>query len=136
VNRHKLVAFLSEYSVPYADAEERIHKALDFALSSYKHGVGFVVLATRNRRILGIVVCVETSTSGFIPENTLVYVCVHSDHRKRGIGRRILTEAMDNAEGSFKLHLKRGNPARKFCKKMGFTDNHLEMRFESGAIDE
>jgi GNAT superfamily N-acetyltransferase len=136
MNAHKLVAFISEHSVPYEDAREQIHKALDFALSSYKHGEGFVVLATRNRRILGIAVCVETSTAGFIPENTLVYVCVHHDFRKRGIGRRILAEAMNSAEGSFKLHVKRGNPARKFCKKMGFTDNHLEMRYESGAFDE
>jgi alanine racemase len=136
LNAHKLVAFISENSVPYQDARERIRKALDFALSSYKHGEGFVVLATRNRRTVGVAVCVETGTSGFIPENTLVYVCVHRDHRKRGIGRRVLTEAMSNAEGSFKLHVKRGNPARKFCKKMGFSDNHVEMRYETGAIDE
>jgi len=129
LNFPAIVRFLKKHLAPYDDPEDEIRKAVDYALSSYKHGDGFIVLAYSRRRILGIVVCVRTDTTGFIPENILVYVCVHRDFRTRGIGRTIMNEAFENAHGSFKFHVEPENPARNFYQRMGFGTDYLEMRY-------
>lgn len=125
----EIVGFLKQHLAPYSDSIEEIRRAIDYALSSYKHGDGFMVLAHHHRQILGIVVCAQTETAGFIPQNILVYVCVHKAYRRHGIGRRIMTEAFRSADGDFKFHVEPGNPAKKFYQKMGFKTDYLEMRY-------
>lgn len=132
LNVPKIIDFLKVHLAPYDDKEAEIHKAVDYSLSSYKHGDGFLVLAYRNRSILGMVVCAETDTAGFIPENILVYVCVNQNFRNQGIGRRIMNEAFENTDGSFKFHVEPDNPAMGFYEKMGFTTDYLEMRYCKG----
>ena len=128
INYDDITHFLKNNLGPYSDTEDEINASLDYALSSNPRGNGFVILATSKRKLLGAVVCVQTNTSGFIPENILVYLCVHCNYRGKGIGKRLAREAITCAEGSIKLHVKKSNPAIKLYKKLGFKDDYLEMR--------
>ncbi len=128
INYDDLTHFLKENLGPYSDTEDEINASLDYALSSNPRGKGFVILATSKRKLLGAVVCVQTNTSGFIPENILIYLCVHRNYRGKGIGERLTREAITCAEGSIKLHVEKSNPAIKLYKKLGFKDDYLEMR--------
>jgi ribosomal protein S18 acetylase RimI-like enzyme len=119
--------------IPFEDPKEVINTAVDYALSVHPTGKGFILAATLNKAILGIVVCVQIDRIGIIPENLMVYVCVHQKHRRKGLGSRLLREAIDCAEGDVKLHVEKSNPALKLFKKLGFKDDYYEMRFSKGV---
>jgi len=131
LNLFDIVEFLSKHMVPYDDPQEIISKAVESSIS-YESTGGFILLATEGQKLIGCIVCVQTDTIGIIPENILVYVCVHSDHRRKRIGQRLVKEAVDCANGNVKLHVERPNPAIKLYKKLGFSDKYLEMRFMKG----
>jgi ribosomal protein S18 acetylase RimI-like enzyme len=118
---------------PYNDPKETVASAVDYALSTHPTGKGFLIVASVARQIVGVVVAVRTDRLEIIPENVLVYICVHPDHRHRGIGTRLLREALNCVDGQITVHLLRSNPAIGFLKKMGFNDDYYELRFEKGA---
>jgi Acetyltransferases len=66
---------------------------------------------------------------GYIPENILVYIATHKKYRGRGIGKRLMTEALRRADGNVALHVEPDNPAKFLYEKLGFTSKYLEMRY-------
>jgi len=132
INYSEIADFLKDNLRTQEKTEMRIHKTLDYALSSNPRGTGFVILATRKERILGAVVCVQTDTAGFIPENIIAHLCVHKDYRNKGLGTRLVKEAIACSEGPMKAHVQKNNPAAGFLKKFGFKQNYLEMRLQKG----
>ncbi len=130
--RH-IIAFLESHLAPHDDPEDVIREALDYSLSSYRGGDGFVVLATEGSKIVGALTCARTGTAGFIPENVIGYVCVHRDRRGEGIGRSLLETAIGSVEGDFKLHVANENPAHAFYEKLGFRSDYKEMRLLRGS---
>jgi alanine racemase len=125
-----IVAFLWENMEYYRDPIDRISAALDYALASSAPGRGFVLLAHSKDRLLGVLVSVHTDTVGFIPENIIVYVCVHHGYRRNKLGMRLIKQAMECTEGDIKLHVEKDNPAISLYKKMGFTEDYMEMRYK------
>jgi len=132
ISYSEIAAFLQKNLKPHKSLESRIYKTLDYALSSNPRGTGFVILATREEIILGIVVCIRTDTSGFIPENIIAHLCVHKDYRNKGIGTRLIKEAIACSEGPMKAHIRKDNPAARFLRKFGFNQDYLEMRLQKG----
>jgi len=132
INYNEIAAFLKNNLRPHQKLEERVHKTLDYALSSNPRGSGYMILATVGKKILGVVVCIHTDTAGFIPENIIAHLCVHKDYRNQGIGTRLIREAIACSKGPMKIHIRKNNPASKFLKKFGFKQNYLEMRLQKG----
>lgn len=132
IDYNEIADFLKNNLKNHEEKESKIHKTLDYALSSNPRGTGFVILATRGKRILGLVVCIRTDTSGFIPENVITLLCVDKDYRNQGIGSRLIREAISCSEGPVKAHIKKNNPAANFLKKFGFTQDYLELRLQKG----
>jgi alanine racemase len=133
MNVYDILNFLQMHLIPFEDPKEVINTAVDYALSAHPSGKGFILAATLKKVILGIVVCVQIDKIGIIPENLIVYVCVHQNYRRKGLGSRLLREAIDCAKGDVKLHVEKSNPAVKLYKKLGFTDDYIEMRFLKGV---
>jgi len=133
INIHKIIDFLCTYLPPFDERISTIRSAIDFALSTDYDGNGFVLIATANRKILGVVVSIRNKTMGFIPENVLVYVCVHRDYRNMGLGSRLVREAIKYVDGDVKIHVKKQNPAVKLYRQLGFEDDYLEMRYRRGG---
>ncbi|MCL7414303.1 MAG: alanine racemase, partial [ANME-2 cluster archaeon] len=125
----ELIDFLQEHCRPFEDPVEIIRSSLDFALSTDYEGRGFLLIATADQSIVGVIVAIRNETIGFIPENVLVYVCVHKEYRNNGIGSWLVREAVERCDGDVKLHLVKHNPSLDFYKKRGFSDTHLEMRY-------
>lgn len=125
-----IASFLKTNLAPLDDSIDKINSALDYALASSAPGRGFILLAVSGGDILGVLVCVKTDTLDFIPENIIVYTCVHCEHRKKGLGTILVNQALECVEGKIKLHLEKNNPAKEFYKKLGFTLDHIEMRRE------
>ena len=68
----------------------------------------------------------------YIPENILVYVAVDGAVRNKGIGRKIVEEAVKESRGNVALHVEYDNPAKRLYERLGFTTKYAEMRYKKG----
>jgi len=120
--------FLFEHLDQYGDKKEDIMKAINYALNKGITPGGFIVVGSEGSQIAGVVVVNKTGMEGYIPENILVYIATHGDHRGKGLGKKLMQRAIDEAEGAIALHVEPDNPAKILYEKLGFTNKYLEMR--------
>lgn len=120
--------FLFEHLDQYGDKKEDIMKAINYALNKGITPGGFVVVGSEGSQITGVVVVNKTGMEGYIPENILVYIATHRDQRGKGLGKKLMQRAIDEAEGAIALHVEPDNPAKILYEKLGFTNKYLEMR--------
>lgn len=126
--KNKLAKFLHQNLEDSADDLDMIMKCLDYALNPFRHQGGFVLQAIEDNKILGIVVVNHTNMEGYVPENLLVYIAVHPDYRKKGIGKQLLSKAIEISHGDMALHVKEGHPAIRLYESLGFEKKYIEMR--------
>lgn len=129
LERNTFVNFLFDHLDQYGDTKTAIRNAVDYSLVPYPMAGGFIITATENEHIVGVVVMNKTGMAGYIPENILVYIAVHKDMRGKGIGKILMKEAIKHAKGDIALHVEPDNPARILYERMDFTNKYLEMRF-------
>ena len=91
---------------------------------------GYVVTCHENDTIRGAVIVNKTGMSSYIPENILVYIAVHESCRGKGVGKKLMKMALDNADGDVALHCEPTNPAKFLYEKLGFENKYLEMRYK------
>lgn len=137
IEKEEIISFLKTHLEQYGDTKEDIEKAIDFALRINNPSLtmtplgGMVLVAKDNKEIVGIVVMNRTGMNGYIPDNILVYIAVHGDHRGKGYGKQLMLKAIDLTQGDIKLHVEPNNPARFLYEKIGFTAPYLEMRYRN-----
>lgn len=119
--------FLFQHLEQYGDTLVDINKAVDYIFE--KEG-GFILVQFYNGEISGIVLINETGMSGYIPENILVYIAVDSRFRGKGLGKKLMENAIKTCKGDVALHVEKDNPARFLYEKLGFTNPYLEMRYK------
>lgn len=129
ISREQIINFLHTHLDRFRDSKEAIGKCLDYAFSKGSGKGGFVITGYYEGRLVGIVVMNKTGMGGYIPENILVYIAVDASLRGKGIGRQLMEEALNRAEGDVKLHVEYDNPAKKLYERIGFTTKYAEMRF-------
>ena len=121
--------FLYESLQEYGDPKDDINAALDYALGKNKSPGGFILTAKDGDKMIGSVVVNCTGMKKYIPENILVYIATDPDYRGKGVGKKLMETALENAEGSVALHVEPNNPAKRLYEKLGFTNKYLEMRY-------
>lgn len=122
----KITAFLHTHLGKYGDAKKDILKCLEYVFQ--EHRGGQILLGVDDGEIVGAVVINHTGMSGYIPANILVYIAVHNERRGKGIGKRLMKKMLELTTGNIALHVEPGNPAIHLYKKLGFTNDYLEMR--------
>ncbi|MEZ5050412.1 MAG: GNAT family N-acetyltransferase [Saprospiraceae bacterium] len=80
------------------------------------------------QEIVGATVVNKTGMDGYIPENILVYIAIHKDFRGKGIGKKLMSKAIEMSNGDIALHVEPNNPAKILYEKLGFKNKYLEMR--------
>lgn len=129
VSREEIIEFLHTHLDRFRDTKEAIGKCLDYAFTKGSGKGGFVLTGHYDGRLVGIVVINKTGMEGYIPENILVYIAVDASLRGKGIGRQLMEEALNRAEGDVKLHVEYDNPAKRLYERIGFTTKYAEMRY-------
>lgn len=132
--KSKIVDFLFDHLDQFGDKKEDILKAIDFSVKDSASFGGFTLMATDGENVVGAVVVNQTGMQGYIPENILVYIAVHRDLRGQGLGKVLMTEAINLANGDIALHVEPDNPARHLYQKLGFDNKYLEMRLKKSAV--
>lgn len=130
----EIINFLYEHLEEYGDPKADIRKAIDYALKENASFGGFVLVTWEDKDILGAVVVNQTGMKGYIPENILVYIATHKDHRGKGLGKTLMKKALKLAKGDVALHVESDNPARFLYKKVGFDKLYDEMRFKRTSV--
>lgn len=127
--KEQITNFLYTHLENFGDPKNQITKAMDYALKETPSFGGFIsVMYTNDDEIVGAVVVNETGMKGYIPENILVYIATHNAHRGKGLGKKLMTHAIETANGAIALHVEPDNPAKYLYEKLGFTNKYLEMR--------
>lgn len=127
--RSTLTRFLYENMKPFEDPIPAIENGVDFALSREAGKGGFVALALGEGRLAGAVVVTRTGLKECVPENLLLFAAVRADLRGRGIGTRLIKQAISHCDGSVKLHVEYANPARRLYERLGFVNKYADMRY-------
>lgn len=128
----KLIEFLYEHLQTYGDPKQAIEKAVNYALKETPSFGGFIIISRQDGQLTGAVVVNQTGMIDYVPENLLVYIATHINHRGKGIGKVLMHRAIDIAKGSIALHVEPDNPARRLYEKVGFSSKYIEMRYKKG----
>lgn len=126
--RQEIAHFLFTYLEQYTDPESDILRAINYALSDAPGKGGFLLVGYQDAQVVGAVVVNCTGMERYIPENILVYVATRRELRGQGLGRALVTHAVEQAQGSMALHVEADNPALALYQKIGFQNKYLEMR--------
>ncbi|PIB35127.1 GNAT family N-acetyltransferase [Reichenbachiella sp. 5M10] len=128
--KQEIVDFLHTHLEEYGDPKKDIQKAIEYSVNEHTSFGGFSMLLTDRNQIVGAAVVNKTGMEGYIPENILVYLATHIDHRGKGLGKALMQNIIDTTTGDIALHVGAGNPAQRLYEKMGFTNPYLEMRLK------
>jgi len=128
--KKNIINFLFENLQEYGDPKSDIEKCINYALKETTSFGGFVLVSFLENDISGVVVVNQTGMKDYIPENILVYIATHKNHRGKGIGKLLMQKTIDLAEGSIALHVEPDNPAVFLYKKVGFSSKYIEMRLK------
>ncbi|MFC2120139.1 GNAT family N-acetyltransferase [Bacteroidota bacterium] len=128
--KESVIDFLFDNLQEYGDPKSDIEKCIDYALKETTSFGGFIIVSYLENEISGVVVINQTGMKGYIPENILVYIATHKNHRGKGIGKMLMHKTIDLAEGSIALHVEPENPARFLYEKVGFSSKYIEMRLK------
>lgn len=131
--QENIVDFFYNNLDKFGDPRDYIKRALDYALSSYPSEGGSLIIEYEGDRIVGGVIMNKTGMSGYIPENVLVYIAVHSDMRGQGLGHKLMSKAKEVSTGDIALHVEEENPAVQLYEKEGFKKKYIEMRWEESG---
>lgn len=130
IEKKRIVDFLYTHLEQYGDASKDIEQCVNYALKEIASFGGFILVAEYEDQMAGVCVVNQTGMSGYIPENILVYLASHGEIRGKGVGKTLMTKAIDLAQGDIALHVEANNPAKHLYEKMGFTTPYLEMRLK------
>ena len=128
--KESIIEFLFENLQEYGDPKPDIEKCFDYAMKETTSFGGYIIVSYLNNEISGVVVVNQTGMKDYIPENIMVYIATHRNHRGKGIGKFLMQKAIETAEGSIALHVEPDNPARFLYEKFGFSSKYIEMRYK------
>lgn len=129
LEKTEIVDFLFKHLDEFGDEWNDIMNAVEYALNPHPAFGGTILMMKDKERLCGVVVMNRTQMKGYIPENILVYIAVHEDYRGKGVGKKLMKEAIAITSGDIALHVEPNNPAKFLYEKVGFKSPYIEMRY-------
>tara|TARA_B100000795_G_scaffold120652_1_gene89845 strand:+ start:4359 stop:4799 length:441 start_codon:yes stop_codon:yes gene_type:complete len=129
-DKEEITDFLFEHLQEFGDPKKDIKKAINYSIQEFTSFGGFTMVLFEKNIIVGATIINKTGMGGYIPENILVYIATHKEHRGKGFGKSLMQSAIDACQGDIALHVEASNPAKYIYEKLGFTNPYLEMRLK------
>lgn len=126
----QIVDFLFDNLEKYGDPKPGIARAIDYATEVFPSFGGRVFALYHDDELRGACVVNRTGMGGYVPDNLLVYIATHKNHRGEGLGKRLMETVLEATSGDIALHVEPNNPAKKLYEKYGFENPYLEMRLK------
>jgi len=134
--RDELARFFHETMEPWNDSIEDVQAALDYLFSDADGKGGFLTLLRHEGALAGAVAMLATGMCGYVPAHILLFVSVDPSTRGKGLGGKLIQEALDHCPGDVKLHVEYENPAKRLYERLGFTTKYAEMRYTKPAANQ
>lgn len=125
-----IVNFIFNNQVGSRDTKINIYRSVEYALSPYKYQGGFVLLAEKNKSILGSVVVNRTNMEGYVPKNLMVYLAADPDSAIPDFEKILLSKVIQLTSSELACHITVDNPAMKIFEDVGFKKKFFEMRLK------
>ncbi len=121
----RFIATLDEWLQGFTDPKIEMDEAVANAFEK-----GFVLGAFQNSRMLGICILTRMQFDKFFPHYHLAYIATDNSSESKGIGTRLIEEAIEVTGGSVSLHVETSNDkAIKLYEKMGFHKKYYRMLY-------
>lgn len=130
LTEEKIIDFLYNHLDKYKDSQQAIKKAITYAFSKEPGKGGFLLTATKDGTLVGVVVVNDTGMGEYIPHHILVYIAVDKTRRGQGIGKKLMKEVKRQCPGDIALHVEYDNPAKRLYERCGFSSKYAEMRYK------
>lgn len=126
--KEEIADFLISELGEFGDPKTEVIACLTYAMEGNKGPGGLVFVGGSISAPEAVMVVNHTGMSGYIPEHILVYLAVSANHRRKGLGIKMMKYLLEKVSGGIALHVEPNNPARRLYDKVGFTNKYLEMR--------
>ena len=127
---NKLTKFIYQYQFQNDFDEQGIPRALQYAAKERPGFGGLIVTAEEAKEIIAVVVLNKTGFEGYLPENLVVSIAVHQDHKDQGVYRKIVDYVVNYCCGDVGVQLKESNPLVHFFKSQGFKNNYIQLNLK------
>jgi GNAT superfamily N-acetyltransferase len=124
---NRITKFLHQNLEDCKDDENAIRQSLLYAAKEVPGLGGYTFISKAKGIIVGAIVVNKTGMKGYQPENLLVYLAVHKEYRNKGIGTKLLNEAINYCNGNFSLQIHKESSAIAIFEKNGFTSEKIQM---------
>jgi ribosomal protein S18 acetylase RimI-like enzyme len=78
--------------------------------------------------MVGGLVLNKTGLDDIFPENIIMFIATHPQHRQKGVARKMVRTAKEFTNGEIAIHIKPNNPFSGFLSKSGFSDSLLQLK--------
>lgn len=125
---NRLTNFINDHLEGFSVPKKTIRKSIQYAAKETP-GLGGMVFAIEEKGcLIGAAVVNKTGLDDFVPENLLVFLAVHKEHKDRGVGQKLMDYTLQYCRGDIGLLVRADNPAKDFFKQYGFEEHYMEMR--------
>jgi ribosomal-protein-alanine N-acetyltransferase len=130
---NRITNFLHQHLKDCKDDKTAIRQSLLYAAKEIPSLGGFTFTAKENDSIIGAIVINKTGMKAYQSENLLVYLAVHKDYSNKGIGSKLIKEAVNYCNGNVTLQINKESTAIKVFEKSGFTSEKIQMTFRKDS---
>jgi|SRR5690606_26902372 len=125
---NRLTNFLFEHQEGAKASKRAIRKAIQYSAKEIPGLGGYVFVLEEKDEILGLVVVNKTGMGDYIPENFMVFLTVHQNHRNKGVEQKLMDYTLQYCKGDIAIHIRDVEQKKQFLQKNGFEETHTEMR--------
>jgi ribosomal-protein-alanine N-acetyltransferase len=126
LEKEAIINFLMAKLEEYQDSRDNVSRAVEYALSKFPHQGGFVIIARKDKDVVGVCVVNRTNFEGYLAENILVFLAIRPEERRKGVASEMLKQVKIYSKGSIAVRLKRDENVADLFRKSGFGQDAHE----------
>ncbi|MFS4415270.1 hypothetical protein [Maribacter sp. 2307ULW6-5] len=125
-----LTKFIHKHQIEDNARETDIRRAIRYASKEVPGFGGIVYTAEEDGMLIGAIVMNRTGLEGSLPEQLVVSIAVHREHRDSTVYRKMLNYVVDYSCGDIGVQVKKDNPLVPVLEDHGFKNDYIQMNLK------